>query len=133
MSAKGHTVLAFDFGEKRIGVAVGNTLMKTSQALTVIEQHHQSQRFEAIQEIIQEWQPTQLVVGLPLYPDGKPHVMTDKAKRFGNQLKGRFNLPVTWVDERYSSVEVNQGSDALAAQVILDQYFSELKTDPIHR
>ena len=133
MSAKSHTVLAFDFGEKRIGVAVGNTLMKTSQALTVIEQAHQNQRFETIEEIIREWQPAQLVVGLPVYPDGKPHSMTDKAKRFGNQLKGRFNLPVTWIDERYSSVEVNQGDDALAAQVILDQYFSELKTDPIHR
>ena len=127
MSSNGHTVLAFDFGEKRIGVAVGNTLMKTSQALTIIEGNHQNERFETIEEIIQVWQPTQLVVGLPLYPDGKPHSMTDKAKRFGNQLKGRFNLPVTWIDERYSSVDVSQGDDALAAQVILDQYFSELK------
>ena len=129
MTLQSHTVLAFDYGEKRIGVAVGNTLMKTSQPLTIIEATHQEERFGAIQDIIQEWQPTQLVVGLPAYPDGKPHSMTEKAKRFGNQLQGRFNLPVTWVDERYSSVDVDQGHDALAAQVILDQYFAELNSN----
>ena len=101
MASATFTVLAFDFGERRIGIAVGNTLTKTSQPLNIIENNQQGERFAAIQAIIQEWRPDQLVVG----------------------------LPVAWVDERYSSVDVDQGHDALAAQVILDQYFSDLKTD----
>ena len=100
------TLMAFDFGEKRIGIAIGNTITKTTQPLTIIQHNNIDQRFEKIQTLILEWQPQQLIVGLPVHPDGTPHAMTEKAKRFGNQLKGRFNLPVTWVDERYSSVDV---------------------------
>ena len=126
MSAKGHTVLAFDFGEKRIGVAVGNTLTRTSEPLTIITHTKTNERFARIQALIAEWQPHQLIVGLPLHPDGAPHVMTENAKRFGNQLAGKFRLPVEWVDERYSSVDVKEGNDALAAQVILNQYLTNL-------
>jgi putative Holliday junction resolvase len=120
------TILAFDFGEKRIGVAVGNTVTKTAESLKIIQEKNQQDKFQAIQKLIQEWQPQILVVGLPTHPDGAGHEMTQKATRFGNQLKGRFQKKVVWVDERYTSVSVEGGNDALAAQLILQQYLEEL-------
>lgn len=130
------TLLAFDYGEKRIGVALGNVLTRSARALTVIQNRSRDYRFEAVAALLREWQPDLLVVGLPSHPDGTPHVMTQLAKRFGNQLNGRFNLPVVWVDERYSSVDAEarlreRGDkkaqlDAEAACVILQQYLDEL-------
>ena len=119
------TILAFDFGEKRIGVAVGNTITKTAEALRIIQEKNQDEKFKAIEVLIQEWQPQLLVVGLPTHPDGAEHEMTLKAKRFGNQLYGRFQKEVVWVDERYTSVSVQNGNDALAAQLILQQYLDQ--------
>ena len=121
------TILAFDFGEKRIGVAVGNTITKTAEALKIIQEKNQDEKFKAIETLIQEWQPQLLVVGLPAHPDGAEHEMTLKAKRFGNQLHGRFQKEVVWVDERYTSVSVQDGNDALAAQLILQQYLDQPK------
>ncbi len=126
MSKPIQTILAFDYGEKRIGVAVGNTVTKTAEALKIIQQKNQDERWKAIEQVIQEWQADLLVVGLPTHPDGAPHEMTQKAKRFGNQLKGRFQKEVVWVDERYTSAAVEGGNDALAAQIILQQYLQEL-------
>nr|WP_322043078.1 Holliday junction resolvase RuvX [Paraburkholderia sp. J67] len=130
------TLLAFDYGEKRIGVALGNALTRSARALTVIQNRSIDYRFEAVSALLREWQPDRLVVGLPSHPDGTPHVMTKQAKRFGNQLNGRFNLPVVWVDERYSSVDAEarlrergeraEHIDAEAACVILQQYLDEL-------
>lgn len=130
------TLLAFDYGEKRIGVALGNALTRSARALTVIQNRSIDTRFEAVAALLREWQPDRLVVGLPSHPDGTPHVMTKLAKRFGNQLNGRFNLPVVWVDERYSSVDAEsrlrergeraEHIDAEAACVILQQYLDEL-------
>jgi putative holliday junction resolvase len=120
------TILAFDFGEKRIGVAVGNTITKTGEALKIIQEKNQDEKFKVIEALIQEWQPQLLVVGLPTHPDGAEHEMTLKAKRFGNQLHGRFQIEVVWVDERYTSVSVQDGNDALAAQLILQQYLDAL-------
>ena len=97
--------VAFDFGERRVGVAVGNALLR-------------------------EWQPDALVVGVPFHPDGAAHLNTARARRFGRQLQGRFGLPVIEVDERYSTTEALAGGaadvDAAAAAVILDQYLSSL-------
>jgi putative Holliday junction resolvase len=136
------TVLAFDYGEKRIGVAVGNTLTRQARALTVLENRNREYRFEEIGKLIGEWKPDRVVVGLPVHPDGTPHEMTQLAKRFGNQVNGRFNVPVSWVDERYSSVEAKSqlktsgvrmnakgrydDIDAEAARVILQQYLDGL-------
>jgi putative Holliday junction resolvase len=130
------TLLAFDYGEKRIGVAIGNVLTCHARALTVLPNRNREYRFEAVSKLIGEWKPDALVVGLPCHPDGTPHEMTQLAKRFGNQLNGRFNLPVTWVDERYSSTDakadIRQGTartdklDAEAARIILQQYLDEL-------
>ena len=131
------TLLAFDYGEKRIGVAVGNTLTRHARALTVLENRSREYRFEAIGQLI--------AVGLPMHSDGTPHEMTQLATRFGNQLNGRFSVPVSWVDERYSSVEAKaelkrngvktnakgryDDIDAEAARVILQQYFDQLSDD----
>ena len=129
------TVMAFDYGIRRIGVAIGNSLTQTSQALPVITQTQTSQGFEAIQRLLVEWQPARLAVGLPVHPDGAEHAMTAKARRFGQQLQGRFALPVAWVDERYTSAVLEhepnlapQAKDQLdshAACLILEQYFQE--------
>ena len=135
------TLLAFDYGEKRIGVAVGNVLMRQARALVVVPNRDRVFRFEAVGKLIAEWKPDALVVGLPCHPDGTPHEMTQLAKRFGNQLNGRFNLPVVWVDERYSSVAADldmresgvaaQMRDAEAARIILQQYLDGL-SDELH-
>ena len=126
MSQKNQTILAFDYGEKRIGVSVGNAITKTAEPLTILQEKNQDERWKAIEQVIQEWQADLLVVGLPTHPDGAPHEMTQKAKRFGNQLHGRFQKQVVWVDERYTSAAVQGGNDALAAQLILQQYLQEL-------
>ena len=126
-----HTILAFDFGEKRIGVAVGNTFLRQAQPLKTILNKSTDYTFGQIQQLIKEWDAKLLVVGLPRHPDGNPHEMTAKATRFGNQLHGRFALPVSWVDERYTSAILEGGAkmrdnlDAHSAVLILEQYFAE--------
>ncbi len=136
------TVMAFDFGEKRIGVATGETMLKTAHALTTINAEQNEVKFKHIGLLIAEWRPSLLVVGLPMHMDGhlnnnKPHLMTQLAKKFAQRLEGRFNLPVVMQDERLSSAEAAQslteagvkGSkqkvmiDAVAAQTILQSYF----------
>ena len=124
-------VMAFDYGTRRIGVAVGNTIAQAGQAIKTTSESHENARFKAIEDLLKEWQPNQLVVGLPYHPDGAEHDMTAKAKRFGNQLHGRFQLPVEWVDERYTSAvlegneDMRDNLDAQSAALILEQYFLE--------
>ena len=125
------TIMAFDYGTRRIGVAVGNTLTKAGQPLKMIAEPSEDVRFRAIQALIKEWQPNQLVVGMPCHPDGTEHEMSAKARRFGNQLQGRFHLPVEYVDERYTSavlegnLDMRDNLDAESAALILEQYFLE--------
>jgi putative Holliday junction resolvase len=125
------TVMAFDFGTRRIGVAVGNTLTQAGQPLKTISEASSDASFKAIDELLRKWQPNRLVVGLPCHPDGVEHEMSAKARRFGNQLHGRFGLPVDWVDERYSSAvlesdpNMRDNLDAQSAALILEQYFLE--------
>ena len=126
------TVMAFDYGTRRVGVAVGNSVSRSGQALKTIAAPNADGLFREIGVLVQEWQPELLVVGRPLHPDGTSHEMTEKATRFGNQLKGRLNLPVIWVDERYSSAilegdaQMRDNLDAHSAAVILEQYFAEV-------
>ena len=121
------TIFAFDFGVKRIGVAMGNTLIRQATPVKVIAAIDNASRFAAIQSLLDEWQPTLLVVGLPMHPDGTTHDMTARARKFANQLHGRFNLPVELVDERYTSavISAKRGEviDDRAAAIILQQYF----------
>jgi putative Holliday junction resolvase len=123
------TVLAFDFGLKRIGVAVGNSLIRQAQPLTVITAATNDAKFAAIGTLLQEWQPARCVVGLPSHPDGTAHEMTQRCRRFANQLQGRFDVATVLVDERYSSAVIahRRGDviDAQAAAIILQQYFND--------
>ena len=130
------TILAFDFGLRRIGVAVGTTRLRTARALTTIDAEDNARRFAAIGALIEEWQPERLVVGLPLHADGSPHEMTARARRFARQLAGRYGVPVVEVDERYTTElarsalrEAGRGGrddralrDAVAAELILQAY-----------
>ena len=128
---KSITVMAFDYGTRRVGVAVGNSVTQLGQALKTIAVTNSEILFQEIASLLQEWQPDQLVVGRPVHPDGNPHEMTAKATRFRNQLHGRFALPVSWVDERYTSAilegdaKMRDNLDAHSAVLILEQYFAE--------
>jgi putative Holliday junction resolvase len=123
------TVLGFDFGLKRIGVAVGNTLIKQAQPLGIINAATNDAKFAAIGAVITEWQPAMCVIGLPRHPDGAEHEMTVRCRRFANQLHGRFGVATVLVDERYSSAVIRHQRgdliDAQAAAIILQQYFDE--------
>jgi len=125
------TVMAFDYGTRRVGVAVGNSVSKSGQALKMIAAPNSDAMFGEIEDLLKEWQPDRLIVGVPVYPDGTEHEMTAKARRFGNQLNGRFQLPIEWVDERYTSVvleddpRMQDNLDAHSAALILEQYFAE--------
>jgi len=131
------TLLAFDFGEKRIGVATGETLLGSAHPLTTIHAESNDDRFAAIGKLVAEWQPVGLVVGLPTHADGTPHEMTRLAQKFGERLQRRFALPVFYADERLTSLdaearlrETGRNSktakpllDAVAAQLILQTWF----------
>lgn len=123
------TVLGFDFGLKRIGVAVGNTSIRQAQPLSVIKAATNAGKFEEIGTLIEQWQPAVCIVGLPSHSDGTEHEMSVRCRRFANQLHGRFGISVILVDERYSSAVIPQQRgeliDAQAAAIILQQYFDE--------
>lgn len=120
--------LAFDYGTKRVGVAIGNGLLRTAQPLGCIVCGRDT-RFASIAALIAEWRPAALVVGVPRHPDGAPHDNTGRAQRFARQLRGRFGLPVHEVDERYTTMEALAAGasdlDAASASLILEQFFRE--------
>jgi putative Holliday junction resolvase len=123
------SILAFDFGLKRIGVAAGNTLLRQAEALQIIHAPGNDAKFAALSKLIQQWQPVLCVVGLPKHPDGTEHEMSVRCKRFANQLNGRYGVPVVLVDERYTSAVLHaqrgEHIDDDAAALILQQYFDE--------
>lgn len=124
------TLLAFDFGTQRIGVAVGNTFSANPQPLTTIDEEKNELRFAAIAALIAEWQPVALLVGLPCNEDGTPHELTALCRRFGKRLHGRFGLPTLWVDERYTSLAASeqmnkQGIRGRAQKQRIDQYAAQ--------
>ena len=123
-------IIGFDFGEKRIGVAIGNTVTQEARAYRIIDSRTNAARWEDIGAVVKEWEPSAFVVGIPRHPDGTPHEMTARCERFARQLEGRFHLPVHQVDERYSSAVVESDADFIddeAACIILQQYFEESK------
>ncbi len=136
------SVLAFDFGEKRIGVAVGDLEIGIAHPLETIAEEGNEARFETIARLVAEWKPTQLVVGLPSHMDGTEHELSRLSRRFARRLEGRFNLPAVLVDERLSSDEaslsLNEAGirgkgqkvmiDQVAAQHILQSHFDGLNT-----
>ncbi|HZV53420.1 MAG TPA: Holliday junction resolvase RuvX [Rhodocyclaceae bacterium] len=133
------TILAFDFGTRRIGVAVGEMMLGIARPLTTISAEANDARFAAIGKLIEEWRPNRLIVGLPLSLDGEASEMTDRCRRFARQLEGRYRLPVVLVDERLTSTAAEERLrergldwrqrkatlDAEAAATLLQSYFDE--------
>ncbi len=135
------TLLGFDFGTKRIGIATGQTVTGSVSALTTLTTVNDKPDWQSIAKLIEEWQPDLLIVGLPLNMDGTDTKITPTVRRFGNQLKGRYNLPVEMVDERLSSVEARsrlhddaslrhkrfdrEQVDQIAAQVIVQSWLAQ--------
>lgn len=133
----GHeTLLAFDYGTKKIGIAIGNTLIRQARPLEILITTTRAERFARLAQLLQEWRPERLVVGLPLASDGSDQYATLQSRRFANQLHGRYGLPVVLVDERGSSMQAqamlprNAPDDALAAAIILQRYFDSLAPRP---
>lgn len=130
------TILAFDFGEKRIGVAVGNTVSGRAQALTTLHVASNAERLDAVGRLVEAWQPARLVVGEPQHEDGRAHEIAHLAHKFGNRLQERFRLPVEYVNEFLTSAEAERTLaergirgiaqkaylDAAAAEIILQNY-----------
>jgi putative holliday junction resolvase len=133
------TVLAFDFGERRIGVAVGELQLGVAHPLETIDAEANDVRFARIEALVNEWQPVLLLVGLPLALDGSEHGLTALARRFAQRLQGRYGIETRFVDERLTSVEAEQQArdmgldvrkarskiDRLAAKLILESYFNQ--------
>ena len=133
MSSDDRTVLAFDFGLRQIGVAVGNCLLGTTQPLSILKARDGQPDWEAVAALIDEWAPALLLVGDPLNMDDSVGELAERARKFARRLEGRFGLPVEMVDERLSSFEAKQTlrerghggdyktapADSLAAELIL--------------
>ncbi len=124
------TLLAFDFGTRRIGIAVGNTISATARPLCTINDEKNDVRFAAIAALIREWEPAALVVGMPCNVDGTPHELTALSRRFANRLKGRFDLPTLLVDERYTSASAStilneRGVHGRKQKHLIDQYAAQ--------
>ncbi|GAC1538322.1 MAG: Holliday junction resolvase RuvX [Ramlibacter sp.] len=120
------TFLAFDFGARRTGVAVGNRLLGSATPQATIRADAAQARLDAAADRVRQWQPDAVVVGVPFHPDGASHENTARARRFGRQLAARLKLPVYEVDERYSTTEALASgagdADAAAACIILEQF-----------
>lgn len=133
------TVLAFDFGTRRIGVAVGNTVTRVARPLATLMAQPEAVRAAAIALLVAEWQPSTLVVGVPVHADGTPHAMTARARQFARELADRFGIRVEHADERHTT-QLAQAAlsaagagrrgrdvrDQIAAQLILQGWFDEL-------
>jgi putative Holliday junction resolvase len=134
------SILAFDYGLKRIGVAVGNTEIRIAHPVETIQGESNEVKFGAVARLIEEWQPALLVVGLPAHMDGTEHVMSEQCRRFARRLEGRFGLKTVLVDERLSSADASEHLnqvglrgrkqkpvlDQVAAQRILQTYLDGL-------
>lgn len=139
MNKTGKTLLAFDYGQQRIGVAVGQTLVPSARPLRVLQSRQQVPDWVTITQLIQEWQPQALIVGLPLHADGSEGLIAQAARRFAQQLAGRYHLPTHVIEETLSSVAASDRQretpqkrrhthppiDAIAAQIILETWLAE--------
>lgn len=136
------TIIAFDFGLKNIGIAVGQRLIGSASELPPLPAKEGQPQWEKVQVLLQEWQPSRLVVGLPLNMDGTPTSITPRVKKFSQRLHGRFGLPVELMDERLTTCEAkseaherghhghyaSQPVDSIAARLILESWFRENKS-----
>ena len=132
-------VMAFDYGTKKIGVAVGQAITGTASPVSVLVAKDGVPDWQKVEDRLTEWQPSHLVIGLPLNMDDTPSAMSDRAIKFARRLTGRFNIPHSIVDERLSSFEAKQLTgvkshqtlpskrplDAIAAKLILETWFRQ--------
>ncbi|MBP6723731.1 MAG: Holliday junction resolvase RuvX [Halioglobus sp.] len=135
------SVLAFDFGLVQIGVAVGNTLLGSTQPLAILRAREGIPDWQALEQVVREWQPDLLLVGDPLNMDGSDSELCERARKFARRLHGRLGLPVTMVDERLTSFEAKQVSreqghrgdykrrpiDSQAAELVLQSWLNDLE------
>lgn len=136
------TLLGFDFGTRRIGIAIGQELTGQAQPLTTLTSRDGGPDWASISQLINKWQPQALVVGIPLHMDGSEIELTRLARRFLNRLQGRYNLPVYGVDERLTSAEAEallreeskkfdkEAIDQVAAQLILQSWLNQQNASP---
>ncbi|MGM0480924.1 MAG: Holliday junction resolvase RuvX [Pseudomonadota bacterium] len=134
------TIIGFDFGTKSIGVAVGQTITSTASPLAALQAREGIPDWQQIEQLLTEWQPQQLVVGLPLNMDGSEQPLTQRAKKFGQRLQGRFGLPVSFQDERLTSTSAREQLfsdkgykalqkgkvDSYAALLIVEDYLTQM-------
>jgi len=130
---RAETLLAFDYGTKKIGIAIGNTVTGCAQPLEILQVPTRQARFARLAQLIDQWQPDRLIVGLPLTLEGGEQYSSLQSRRFANQLHGRYGLPVELVDERGSSMQAqsfltrNVPDDGLAAAIILQRYLAQIR------
>jgi len=136
--------MAFDFGLRQIGVAIGNCLLGTTQPLRVLKAREGAPDWRAVEDLVNEWRPDLLLVGDPLNMDGSASELCQRARKFSRRLHGRLGLPVEMIDERLSSFEAKQNSreqghrgnfkeqpiDSYAAELILQTWLSERAGSP---
>lgn len=141
MNARIRSVLAFDFGLVQIGVAVGNTLLRSTQPLAILRAREGIPDWQALEQVVRDWQPDLLLVGDPLNMDGSDSELCERARKFARRLHGRLGLPVTMVDERLTSFEAKQVSreqghrgdykrrpiDSQAAELVLQSWLNDLE------
>lgn len=140
MAYKSLTLLGFDFGTKSIGVAVGQTVTKSAKPLTVIKVKDDDLDWSKITQLVNEWRPDALIVGLPLNMDGSEQAITQEVKKFAYDLRRKFDLPVHLMDERLTTIEARAklfeerggyralrkpAIDAMAAQLILESWMQQ--------
>ncbi len=131
------TFLGFDFGTKRLGIAVGQSVTKTARPLTTLQVNNGIPHWDTLKGIIQEWEPCGLIVGLAMQPDGSHSPTSQKALKLGQSLQSRFNIPVYYIEERLTSVaahnfikehapssNIERDKDAVAAAIILESWLS---------
>jgi putative holliday junction resolvase len=138
------TILAFDFGTRRIGVAVGESSTGLAHPLATIAEQRRDARFAAIGKLVDEWRPALLVIGVPTHADGREHALTASARRFARQLEGRYGVAVALADERYTTRSAGEAlaaagvrahnqrgvRDQVAAQLILQDYLDQQRSRP---
>ncbi len=135
---KNQTLLCFDFGKKRIGTAVGQTITATATALETIKVRQGKPDWNRIADLIDEWHPDKLIIGKPLTLDGDRQEMTDLAERFSRQMESRFELPIEMMEEQLTSYEARRhlkstrNLDPVAARLILESWLNEF-VDIEHR
>mgnify|MGYP001462018949 FL=1 len=130
--------LGFDYGLSRIGVATGQTLTQTASPLTALPAQNGTPQWETVEQLLVEWKPDVVIIGLPLHQDGTMSDMAARAKKFGQRIHGRFGVRVAFIDEYESTHEAREHLnysgkasdqdgklDATAASIILARWLGE--------